>query len=226
MRSRVLIAGLVGLVVVGGSYFAAAGIFRAGFLEGAAETHFRQSYGGPRARVILEQARKVAPNGVLVLGDSIVEMQLLDRLCGRPALNGGISGVGVDRLAGRAKDIAQAARPSLIVLAVGINDAAVGAMMPIAVWRARYRRMLETLGDVPVIIVGVQPTEESRLARTRHDRAYAAAENNALRALAGEAGARFVPPLASVENLTIDGMHLTGEGDAKWRAAVEKACPD
>jgi lysophospholipase L1-like esterase len=226
MRVRVVIIGLITLLVVASSIFVAVRIFRAGFLEGAAETRFRQGYGGPRARVVLEQARKVAGNGVLVLGDSIVEMQVFSTLCGRPVLNGGISEIDVDRLAGRAGIIAEAARPSLVILAVGINDAYVGTRVPIAQWQARYRQLLGSLKGFHIIVVAVQPTEESKVLRRHHDPAYIAAQNEALRVLAAEVGARFVPPLASVAHLTIDGIHLNGAGDLKWRAAVEKACPN
>lgn len=75
-----------------------------------------------RMAVILAQAGEMSPGGVLVIGDSVTERVKFDRLCGRPALNAGISWSTSNDWLPDVHAVIAAARPSVIVLEIGSND--------------------------------------------------------------------------------------------------------
>jgi lysophospholipase L1-like esterase len=61
---------------------------------------------------------------VIVFGDSIVEgAPLPEMLCGHAVVNGGVTGSTVEYFERHAAELLGSARPKLIVLAVGINNA-------------------------------------------------------------------------------------------------------
>lgn len=80
-----------------------------------------------RFAVIRSQLSRVE-KPIIVIGDSLVESALLPpSLCGRPIINAGVGGATIGFFARYASIIADDANPSLVVLAVGINDAGKGA---------------------------------------------------------------------------------------------------
>lgn len=136
----------------------------------------------------------------MVVGDSIVERQWLFELCG-PVLNAGIGSATTADFAGRVSAIVAAARPARVVVNLGINDH--GRGVPEGIFAERYSGILNEIGDLPTLIVGVPG---------RH-------YENSLRKLG-----RTYLPWPDVE--THDGVHLTAQGAEQWQAAVRgAACP-
>ena len=224
-RSWPLCLGVAAILLAGLGYVGAKAIYREGRMAGARSVPGKALYSAWRVLILRNQAAKAEVGAVMVVGDSIVEQQNFTRLCGRPVFNAGITAATTGVVADAIPSVVKAGRPAMIVVAVGINDASHDIATPFADWRAHYRTLLSRLGDVPLVIVGVQPTEERKLGQRGHDLALVRAQNAALPALAAEVGGRFVAPLPSAVGLTIDGTHLNAEGDRRWQAAVERACP-
>lgn len=89
-----------------------------------------------RMAAILDQIEQVGPGAMLVIGDSITERNHFDQLCGRPAINAGISwSTSQDWLADGPR-LVTAARPSIVILALGTNDG--------PGWQAHYRQLVES----------------------------------------------------------------------------------
>lgn len=226
MKARLpLLLGAAAILLGAGAYIGGRAVYRHGYSAGLVSARFRMSYPGWRFSILREQALKRAPGTAMVIGDSIVERQNFTSLCGLPVFNAGVSAATVEMLADQIEPVVAAGKPALIIVAVGINDARNGVATPLEAWRSRYRKLLSQLGDAPVMIVGVQPTEEARTGRSWHHLDLVSAQNAMLPALAGEFGAIFVPPLPDASGLTTDGTHLNGEGDRLWQAAVQRACP-
>lgn len=86
--------------------------------RGSAEQFHQQA----RISVILAQAQQMPPGGILVIGDSITERVRFDTLCGKPALNAGISWATSKDWLPVARQVIAAARPSVVVVSIGTND--------------------------------------------------------------------------------------------------------
>jgi|GEM_PF-826762 len=216
-----LVAALIAMIAV----FAGRALYDRGYAQAAADAEVYFKYHMLRAQTLEGQASKRPAGGVLVLGDSIVELQNFTSLCGLPVFNAGISGLTTDRLAGLAPQLVAAARPRLVVVAIGANDTRRdAAVVPEDRWRAAYRKLLTAAGRRPVIVVGVQPIEKDKPGAALFDGPAMAARSAVLARIAHAAGAAYVPPLASVQGLTVDGVHLNAEGDRQWQASVEAAC--
>lgn len=85
--------------------------------RGSAKAFHREA----RMAAILDQARQMPAGGVVVIGDSTAEFNRFDSLCGLPALNAGIAWSTPQDWLGDAPKVIQAARPSIVVLALGSN---------------------------------------------------------------------------------------------------------
>src|SRR5439155_104177 len=59
---------------------------------------------------------------IVVGGDSVTEYERFDRLCGRPALNAGIAWSRTTDWLPVAGSVIENARPSIVILALGLND--------------------------------------------------------------------------------------------------------
>lgn len=218
MRSAILATALV-VIIATATGFALRLAYQRGFGAALQQAQFK------RGGVIFQQAAKQPRDGVVVLGDSNVELQRFTTLCGRPVLNAGISGVTTGPLARPVEGILRHARPAIVVVAVGVNDAAAARTTPFDTWQADYRALLRSVRAKHVIVMGIPPIEPGQRWSRNFDQAMIDRQNAALPALAAAAGAHFVRPLASTRGLTFDGVHLTVRGDALWQAAVETACP-
>ena len=181
--------------------------------------------GTGRGGVLWEQSVKVSPGGVVVLGDSNVELQIFSTLCGKPVFNAGVSGITTAALIEPARMVVRRAEPAVIVVAVGVNDAAQLVATPPAAFARDYARLVRavTRGG-RVILVGIPPIEPGKRWGSGFDEARIAAFNAALPKLAAENGATFVPALRSTKGLTFDGLHFNAAGDRVWQATVEAAC--
>jgi lysophospholipase L1-like esterase len=153
---------------------------------------------------LVSQAQAAGKADTLVLGDSIVEENALDDLCGR-TFAAGIGGATVADLAKIAPALVAATHPRRIVLALGTNDVLrrIGEGSP---FRERYLSLLASLSVKPFALVGV-----------------ANGQNDFIRRTASTIGATYVPPI--VPALTSDGIHPTLPGRKLWKARVARACP-
>lgn len=91
--------------------------------RGSAVDHSHQE---ARVKAILAQARQMPSGGVVVIGDSITEQMRLETLCGLPALNAGITWATSADWLPHAQAVIEAAKPSIVILALGTNDQAIG----------------------------------------------------------------------------------------------------
>lgn len=204
---------------------AALSFYRLGYRAARADLHMSQalkSYYVERTAVLTQQAADFAPGGAVILGDSIVEWQVINSLCGLPTLNAGISGIKTEQLSLSAKRVLSVTKPSLVVIAVGINDTGKADKVPIHQWVAAYRRLLQTVRASRIIIVGVEPLKGKK--SQQFDSAMRERQNLLLPKLAREANAAYVAPFDSATGITRDGIHLNVVGARRWRAAIETAC--
>lgn len=102
---------------------------------------------------ILDQARQMPAGGVVVIGDSTAEFNRFDRLCGLPALNAGVAW-------SRSRDwfedgprVVAAARPSIVVLALGENET--------GDWIPDYRKLARATGAR----IGILPADKTLKAK-------------------------------------------------------------
>jgi lysophospholipase L1-like esterase len=153
---------------------------------------------------MLARLRQTGKVETVVLGDSIAEMNDLDRLCGT-TFNAGVAGAAIEDLPRFAPTVLRATRPTKIVLAVGTNDVLLGGPY-ITRFRADYVALVNGLPVRPFALVGVD----------RGDNQFIAAE-------AQRIGAVYVPPLA--RSMTYDGVHPNPAGLKLWRARVAATCP-
>ena len=102
------------------------------------------------------QTAGVAP--VMLIGDSIMESWSVGSICGIRALNAGVGGTGVEFVMAHASALVKAGRPKIVVIEVGINDAArvLGERREVEnSWLDTYRELVSELsrsGVVPVIL--------------------------------------------------------------------------
>jgi hypothetical protein len=158
--------------------------------------------------IVLARAGDVAPGGIVVLGDSIVEQQQIDRLCGLPVLNAGISGARIGHYVGLTPRVLTLARPSRVVVALGTNDLRGRKPTSPTEFEQQVQQVLAEAGPRP-IVVGVAGPQAKSL-------------NNVLAAAARARGGVFVEP--PPVDLTSDGVHLSAAGKREWRRRVEAAC--
>jgi lysophospholipase L1-like esterase len=158
--------------------------------------------------IVLARAADVEPGGIVVLGDSIVEQQQIAQLCGRPALNAGISGARVRHFIDLTPRILALARPSRVVVALGANDLRGPKATSPAQLERQFQQVLDAAGPRP-IVMGVAGTGAEEI-------------NRRLSAVTHTQGGTFVAPLPVA--LTVDGVHPSSEGKREWRRRIEAAC--
>jgi lysophospholipase L1-like esterase len=164
-----------------------------------------------RSLVIREHAQQMPPGGTIVIGDSLIERQLLLDICG-PSLNAGIEGATSADLQALAAEVILTAKPARVVFNVGTNDAY--QKVPGPELQAKVERMIAAAQGATILVVGVPIT----LTRTNAD--------VFLRAAATRYGARFIAFPVTNRTETSDGQHLNAAGAARWQAAVRAVlCP-
>jgi hypothetical protein len=163
-----------------------------------------QTYVHYRSINLVSQAEAFGKVDTLVLGDSIVEGNALDGLCGR-TFAAGVGGGGVEDLNRIVPALLAATTPHSIVVALGTNDVLEhkGEGQP---FRDRYAHLISTLPVKPFALVGI-----------------AQGQNEFIRHVAYKIGAVFIPPIAPA--LTKDGIHPTRPGLKLWRERVSAVCP-
>lgn len=165
--------------------------------------------------------------GVAFVGDSITDAgRWADAWPGLTVRNFGIGGDTTWGLAARADQVV-AARPERIFLLIGTNDLANWSRSPEQVAEGVAGLLDLWAAELPDTIVFVQ----SVLPRQPEFHERITELNDRLRDLAAEKGATFVDihPAFVVEGgridpaVTLDDLHLTGEGYARWRGLID-AC--
>jgi lysophospholipase L1-like esterase len=161
-------------------------------------------------------------NAVVVLGDSIVEASTLPRsLCGHPIVNAGIGGASTaSNLGSMLTESLGDRRAALIVVSLGINDAAIANS--VERYRSNYRALLAELATLTqrTAIVAIPPPEAGLEEAKKVSLATIDSYNAVLPALAEEARATFIPLPVMPERHTLDGIHLSEAGYEIWDKAI------
>lgn len=165
---------------------------------------------------------------VIVLGDSLVEASTLPRsVCGHPVVNAGLNAASTASDLGNWLTVALGGkRAAMIIVALGTNDALVGASRQ--EFSDRYGALLDQLAKLsPRLVALAIPPVEARLRMTVELRDQAMKTigelNAALPDLAARHGAAFAPLPDMPTPHTIDGVHLDANGYLVWDKAIMQA---
>lgn len=170
-----------------------------------------------RARELaLNRTKDLPPDAFVVFGDSIVERQRFERLCGLPVLNAGIGSARAADILPIVAPIIERARPARTVIAIGANDFSSNTPTSIEDFAAKVTTALKLLPP-GAIVFGITAEKTEYAALT-------ASANKVLEKLARAHGAVYVPPLDN--RLTEDGLHLNVQGLQAWKDRVEMACDE
>ena len=195
---------------------AAAASFVAGLVIGKPKgTHFdRAGLAKRKATVIEHQVAQIEGDYALVIGDSIVERARLETLCGLPVINAGISGSTLEDLRPLLERVGKLRPARLVVLAGGINSFRIPGKGDAAQWEQSFVASLDVLGNVDAVVSLIDSVAvDSREVRVA---------NSILRRQAAERNITVVPPIPA--EFTLDGVHPSPEGYAKWKDNLERAC--
>ncbi len=158
------------------------------------------------------------PDAVIVFGDSLVEGATLPKkICGYAVVNAGVVGAAVGYFERHAAELLGSSRPTLIVLAVGINNA-----NPIAgeQFQSNYRKTVASLSRVaPVAVATITPVRSGK-ASAVYDATIISRFNDAIKATPNiRAVINLDEPLSSA-NWTTDGIHFGPAGYDIWTNAM------
>lgn len=158
--------------------------------------------------LILNRAKDMPPGGVLVIGDSIVERQRLERICGLPALNAGMGSARIGDAAPIVAPLLTLTKPSRIVVAFGPNHFLNGNDDDLDAFAAAMDNLLSQAPPRPIVVGMTAPATHPA--------------NDAMRRLAEKHGGAFVEGVPA--EMTEDGLHLNRDGLGGWKRRVEAAC--
>jgi lysophospholipase L1-like esterase len=174
-------------------------------------------------REIIRQQVARATNPIIIVGDSIVEAATLPAfLCGHPVVNAGIGGATVTdfRLAGT--DFLGKSKPSLVVIALGMNDA-LGQSASFAGDMGSFLAMVRTTSP-DILGFGITDTENGALVKdSARTNQIIAAENADYSDIMNSTEQRFAMPPPFHAHHTIDGVHLNGSAYDAWLAELVAA---
>ena len=114
-----------------------------------------------------------------------------------------------------ARELSSAVRPSIVVIALGVNDATLNVPFDRYAWLVDYLGIVSATAPARVVPVGVMPMEG------RRDRSP---EGVALMNAGLERLPRYIPPFADAAGLTHDGLHLNRKGQRVWHGKLAAAC--
>lgn len=157
-----------------------------------------------REPFVLVQAEIVGPVDTLIVGDSIVETNVIGDVCGK-TFAAGIGGATLSDLTRVVPALVKFSRPKMLVVAAGTNDMLQGHGFG-ATFENRYRALLGILPVRPFALIGVQGGDNTFIANT-----------------ARSIGARYIAPVPKAT--TRDGIHPDARGARIWRDRVVSACP-
>jgi lysophospholipase L1-like esterase len=161
---------------------------------------------------------------IVFIGDSITESaRLPSSICGHSVVNAGIGGAAVSSYAEIARDVVGAIDASLVVIALGTNDA--GGKFS-EDFNNRYRLLVYTIRQhtPKLVLVGVPPIEDGPL-KDYFDAESASHIDEAIREIARLGGDEFVNLRAAITShrATIDGIHLWSDSYNPWLRAIREA---
>jgi lysophospholipase L1-like esterase len=176
-----------------------------------------------RSETIVRAAGQIGGDFVLVLGDSTVEGSALPpRFCGSPILNGGVSGARASTLLPLLEDISVTKRPKLVIIAVGVNNAAT-AYWDERAFEVAYGELLrKALSMSRVAVATVTPIDVSQEVGKTVNAAARDYINQFIVAAAKQFDLDIIrlDQLSTEEPLTRDGVHLSSEAKNLWLSKV------
>lgn len=136
-------------------------------------------------------------SGIVIIGDSLVEdAKFPPSVCGIPITNAGIGGAKTSTLLAIAQNMV--AKPSLVVVSVGVNDA------PDANFRTLYSLLLESLPKTKIATASLAQIGSDEINRT-------------IREISERHGAHVID-MSTIEHFeTRDGIHPTERSYPQWR---------
>ena len=172
----------------------------------------------------VQAAIRDAPNPVIIFGDSIVQGATLpSTVCGVPLVNAGVRGAGIGYFLRHSAQLLGSSGPRLIVLAVGINNAAAKENREVD-FQKHYEQTVASLASIaPVMAATVTPIEEGYFVSSfGYDPQIVPALNRTILATPNiKAVVDLNAPLSGA-NFTTDGVHLNPAGYALWRSNILK----
>jgi lysophospholipase L1-like esterase len=154
----------------------------------------------------------------IVLGDSIVEGALLpSTICGHAVVNAGVTGAAVEYFQRHADELLGTARPALIILAVGINDASADRAKR---FRSNYEATVANLARRAPVAVATITSVRNGSAASAYDSKLVPRLNGVIATIPQVKTVIDVTTPLSDKNLTADGIHLSAEGYALWTKAI------
>jgi hypothetical protein len=172
----------------------------------------------------VQAAIRNAPNPVIIFGDSIVQGAALPRkVCGLPLVNAGVRGAGIGYYLRHSAQLLGSSRPKLIVLAVGINNAAAKERREVD-FQDRYEQTVASLSSIaPVVAATVTPIKEGYFVSSfGYDPQIVPALNRTILATPNIRAVIDLNAPLSAANFTMDGVHLNPAGYALWRSNILK----
>lgn len=176
-----------------------------------------RAYSEPRLEVVLRRAQQAPPGVVMLLGDSVFEGLLLT-LDGHRVFDAGIGSGRIEHGHRVLERWPEDARPALIVILLGVNDAArplIDERLP-AEWSARYGELLDVarrVSDGRVLAATIPPVERSGdLGTLYFDGELVRSFNRSIRQLAHERGIALVDLEARFDVLRGEGRVYTHDG--------------
>lgn len=180
------------------------------------------------------RAQQIAERPVVLVGDSRIENLNISQLA-PGAVNFGVGGDNIDRVSQRLRLLALS-HASLVVVAVGIND----RLTKFRDFGDRYAAMLALIPPkIPVIASAILPVNPARIAERVMNKqdftgvpAMIPIANSAIQqACSARPECKFFDGSAAVvgpdgmlrRDLSIDGVHLTPQGNKEWAALLAGA---
>jgi hypothetical protein len=173
-----------------------------------------REHGEVRAFVIRSKLSRVI-DPVVVMGDSIVEAaDLPASICGHPVINAGVGGATIGYFVRNAPLLLEDTRPSLVVLAVGVNDAMRGG--DAGLFQAAYEAVIHSFGDVPLLVATIAATGPGAVL---FDQSLVEKFNGVIRHLTDRP-----VEMDQIRGFTVaDGVHLNSAGYKLWNSKIVTA---
>lgn len=170
-----------------------------------------------RLLILAAQAESFPAEQILIIGDSVTEMSAPNTLCGMRVLNAGVSGATVKQWRPFAQAIVAKARPRIVVLALGTNDAKRSEEFDLPLWKNDYAdlaRAVRATWVVPPPTITPGEQAESIIDRSRLNEIAAAVSGSGIHAV----------DRSDLERSASDGIHPDQTGRERWVANLERVC--